>query len=101
MAALDRILVDKFSIEDAISFEELESYKNDDNWLLNHIFTMENVFEKYPKIVLNSRKEELFLNGVRLTFKESDGLYNIYSENGKYIGLGIVKDELLKRDIVI
>jgi hypothetical protein len=34
-----------------------------------------------------------------LTLEETDGLYNIYS-NGEYIGLGIIKNNLLKRDIV-
>lgn len=29
------------------------------------------------------------------------GIYNIYNQENKYIGLGIVKDELLKRDVII
>ena len=36
-----------------------------------------------------------------LTFKNPDDLYNIYDENGNYIGTGTIKNELLKRDIII
>ena len=60
-------------------------------------------FEKYfdnAKIDLNDRKLELFLNGVQLTHDLEDGLYRIYNNNN-FIGLGIVKNKLLKRDIVI
>ena len=60
---------------------------------------MQEFFENFPKITLNSRKKELFLNGVMLTYELDDGVYNIYSEE-QYIGLGIVKDRLLKRDII-
>lgn len=92
MSSLIRTVVDRFKIEDSYTFEDLEkgNYK---------IWKMEEIFSEIPKIELNSRKKELFLNGVMLTFEVSAGLYNIYSE-GKYIGLGIVKNNLLKRDIV-
>ena len=60
---------------------------------------MEEVFKEFPKIELNSRKKELFLNGVMLTNAVADNLYNIYC-NGQYIGLGTVKNNLLKRDII-
>ena len=42
----------------------------------------------------------LFLNGVKLSFNLKDGIYKIYS-NQQFIGIGVVKDKLLKRDIVI
>jgi tRNA pseudouridine55 synthase len=100
MAELNRILVDKFSIDEAISFEALEENKTNQEFLNNHLIKMEKVFENFPKLGLNSRKLELFLNGVNLTFNFSDGVYNIYS-NEKYIGLGIVKNKLLKRDVIL
>ena len=86
MSELKRIVVDKFKIEDSFSFEDIEkgNYK---------IITMQEFFENFPKITLNSRKKELFLNGVMLTYELDDGIYNIYSEE-QYIGLGIVKDRL-------
>ena len=42
----------------------------------------------------------IFKNGKGLKIT-NDGLYNIYGENKKYIGIGIVENNLLKRDVVI
>ena len=61
--------------------------------------TIEKYFESYPQIQLNAKKLQLFLNGVQLTHELDDGIYTIYSE-GKFIGVGTVKNKLLKRDIV-
>ena len=92
MKKLKRTKVDRFYIEDSYTFEDLENgkFKN---------ISMEELFKNLTKIDLNNRKKELFLNGVMLTYDLPDGLYNIYSNN-QYIGIGIVKDKLLKRDII-
>ncbi len=98
MLDLQRIQVDKFKIEDSLSFEDLE--KNKDN-IEKKLIKMEEVFKEFPNINLPENKIDLFLNGVNIRGfnKYQDGIYNIYCE--KYIGLGIVKDGCLKRDIVI
>ena len=101
MSSLQRVQVDNFFIEDALTFERLEENKNNQEFIEKNIISVQKVFEDFPKIKLNKRKEELYLNGVRLTFDLVDGVYNIYTFENKYIGLGIVKDKLLKRDIVI
>ena len=101
MSSLNRVQVEEFFIEDSITFEKLEENKNNKDFLENNIVSVQKVFKKLPNIKLNVRKEELYLNGVKLTFELEDGLYNIYTEESKYIGLGIVKDKLLKRDVVI
>lgn len=101
MSYLNRIVVNKFTIKNAIDFETLEKNKNNEIFLENNIFKMEEIFKDFPKLNLNSRKLELFLNGVMLTVKKLDGIYNIYDENNKYIGTGIIKKELLKRDIIL
>ena len=95
MNDLQRISVDNFKIEEAVTIEELEGKD-----IENKIISIEEIFKDLPKIELDSRKLELFLNGVQLTHNLEDGIYRIYSNN-KFIGLGIVKDKLLKRDIVI
>ena len=61
---------------------------------------MEEILKDLPKIEVEERKKELFLNGVRLTKKENDGLYNIYC-NQMYLGTGIIEKNLLKRDIIL
>ena len=100
MSFLKRIRVDRFVINKAITLEELE--KNSDNkvFLEENLINMDEIFKELPYIVLNNRKKELFLNGVMLTFEEKDGLYNIYN-NGIYLGTGIIKNNLLKRDVII
>lgn len=98
MSFLQRVLVDKFSIDDSIDFETLEKMKDT---IEEKLITMEEVFSNLNKLKLTDRKKELFLNGVMLTFNLDDGVYNIYDSENIYIGLGIIKNNLLKRDIVI
>ena len=52
-------------------------------------------------IVLNRKTMLLFLNGVKIKINNSDGIYRIYNENKKFIGSGIIDNNLLKRDIII
>lgn len=98
MSALKRTVVDKFEINDALTFEELEVSKDN---IKSRLIKMEEVFKDFESLKLNERKVELFLNGVMLTFDMKDGIYNIYDSNNKYLGTGTVKNKLLKRDIII
>lgn len=91
MKELQRVKVDNFTIDNSVKIEKLTE---------NNIISIEEVFENYQKIDLNDRKLELFLNGVMLTVELNDGLYRIYNKQ-KFIGLGIVKNKLIKRDVVI
>ena len=59
---------------------------------------MQELFNNYQSINLGERQLEKFLNGMLLKVNMEDGIYNIYSK--KYIGLGIIKDNRLKRDII-
>ena len=95
MKELQRISVNQFNIEDAVALEELEELN-----VQEKIISIEKIFKDKPDIKLNERKLELFLNGVQLTHELEDELYRVYSSN-KFIGLGIVKNKLLKRDVVI
>ena len=40
------------------------------------------------------------INGVKLDLDKTDGVYKTYN-NSKFIGIGVVENKLLKRDIVI
>ncbi len=101
MSALQRIDSGEFNITQAITLRELEENKENSHFINKKIIKMEKLFEEYPKIQLNKRKEVLFLNGVKLTFEKKDGLYNIYNCEQEYIGLGKVNNNLLKRDVII
>ena len=101
MSDLKRTNVDRFSIENAVTLDELEKNKNNTEFIKKHLVKMEDVFDSLPKITLNNRKKELFLNGVMLTFELEDGLYNIYDSFDTYLGTGVIKNRLLKRDIIL
>ena len=94
MKELKRTQVGEFIIEDSITIEELEG--NIDKYFI----TLEKYFENCEKINLNSKKLQLFLNGVQLTHELEDGIYTIYNDH-KFIGIGTIKNNLLKRDIII
>lgn len=94
MKELKRTQVGEFKIEDSVTIEELE------NNVEKNLITIEKYFENCKKINLNAKKLQLFLNGVQLTHDLEDGIYTIYSDE-KFIGIGTVKNKLLKRDIVV
>ncbi len=100
MSKLVRTRVNNFKLENAITLEELEIQKSNLNFFEKNIIKMEDLFHDFSKITLNERKKDLFLNGVMLSFELEDGIYNIYCDN-KYLGTGIVKQKLLKRDIIL
>lgn len=95
MKELQRTSVDKFKIEESINLEELS-----EDEAQKKILTIENIFKEKEKIYLNDKGVELFLNGVQLTRELEDDVYRVYTDN-RFIGLGIIKNKLLKRDIVI
>ena len=99
MKELTRTLVGNFNIEDSIKINEIEQLN--ENELESKIINIEKIFENKGKIVLNNYKLKHFLNGVKLTQKMKDGIVCIYNENKEFIGIGIIKDELLKRDVII
>lgn len=96
MKDLKRIQVGEFNIKDSITIEELENQEI----VSNKFITIEKYFNDYEKIVLNEKKLQLFLNGVQLTYELKDGIYKIYKEN-EFVGIGTVKNKLLKRDIIL
>ena len=96
MKELKRIQVGEFNIKDSITIEELENQEI----VSNKFITIEKYFSNSENIVLNERKFQLFLNGVQLTYELKDGIYKIYKEN-EFIGIGTVKNKLLKRDIIL
>ena len=100
MKKLNRIKVGNFSIEKSVTIQKvLENRENKLFWD-NNFITIEIFFENYNSIELNNRKNELFLNGVKLTENREDGFYKIYYNN-KFIGIGTVENKLLKREIVL
>ncbi len=104
MKELERISVGQFDISNSITIEDLEKNKNSAEFINKHFITIEDYFKSLNennKIYLENRKIPLFLNGVKHTFPLSDGLYRIYDKNNYFIGIGMVKNTLLKREIIV
>ena len=100
MLNLNRIQVGPFDISNSITLEELKNQAEFKNIINKNLITVEQLFKEKENIELNDKKLELFLNGVKLTQSKPDGIYKIYNNNN-FIGIGIIKDNLLKRDIII
>ena len=100
MYNLNRIKVGDFDILNAINIDEIQKSDNPKEIIENSLITIEKLFDLKESIDLNDKKLTLFLNGVQLTQKNEGGIYRIYNKN-KFIGIGTIKNNLLKRDIVI
>ena len=94
MENLIRTKVNNYSINNAVELENI-----DEKTIKNSIISIERIFEATEKIDINSRKLELFLNGVMLAYNLPDNIYRVYSNN-EFIGIGIINKGLLKRDII-
>lgn len=97
MKVLRRTRVGDFKIENAVKIEEI---KENEKLLEEKTISLEKFFENKEKIELNNKELELFLNGVQLNKKNIDEVYKIYNQN-KFIGVGIIKENKLKREIVL
>lgn len=98
MKDLKRTKVGDFEIKEAITIDELkEKFEKND---FSDVITIENIFKDMPKIELNENNIKQYLNGVKIVKRNQDGIYRIYYKN-EFNGIGIVKDNKLKRDLVI
>ena len=98
MKELKRTMVGDFRIENAVTIKELQSKLNEND--LSDIISIEEIFKDNKNIELSGNNIEKYLNGVKISVKYGDGIYNIYF-NGEFNGIGIVSDGKLKRDIVL
>lgn len=87
MSYLRRVKTGEFSIDNAVTLEEINEEK---------IIPMEKLFDN--KIVIEKDLEKL-LNGMSLACDKPDGLYSLYTNH--YIGIGKITDKKLKREIIL
>ena len=120
MKELKRTVVGDFKIENAITLEELrEKIENKD---YSCIISVEEIFKEKDRIDLKSQNYSKYVNGVKLEVENckiteldvtlrnikaepkecnlKDEVYRIYLDN-KFLGLGIVSENKLKRDLII
>ena len=100
MSDLTRLKVGEFSIQKSISLEKILNSENPKEELEKNIITIEELFDKKDSIELSSKELTLFINGVKLQKNKEDDIYKIYN-NTNFIGIGIIKDKMLKREIIL
>ena len=102
---LKRTQVGEFYIKDAITINEFKEKleKND----LSNIITIEQIFKDKNEINLQKKYLKQYINGVNLEITKineklnyKNDIYRIYVDN-KFIGLGTIENNILKRDLVI
>lgn len=97
MLELQRIQVGEFNILNSVTLEQIE---NNPIELEKNLITIEDIFKDKEIINLDDKKLQLFLNGVQLNTNKEEGIYKIYNAN-IFIGIGCIKNNKLKRDIVL
>lgn len=93
MQELNRTQVGEFSINQACKIEILEKGE------IPYI-SIEELMKDKDRISIEKKRLQPFLNGVKLTIKKPNGVYRVYCEQ-EFIGIGVVSQELLKRDIIL
>jgi len=100
MKELKRIQVGEFNIKDSITLDELEDrISNNKDFKL---FRIEDIFSDIDYVDLEEKTLEKYLNGVKIDINKNinEDMCRVYY-NQEFIGIGIIKDNKLKRDIVI
>ena len=87
MTSLRRIRNGEFKIEDAVEIDEISEEK---------IMSIEKLFDK--KIEIGNNEKRL-VNGEKIPCNMPNGIYKIYSN--KFIGIGEIRDNFLKRKIIL
>ena len=98
MSSLQRTRVGRFKIENSVTIDELEKNEQNNEFLNKNLISIEEIF--IDKEIINLDDTKSFLNGVKIKIKKEDGIYRIYNNNN-FMGTGIIKNNLLKRDLVI
>lgn len=102
MSNLNRTRVGDFRIEQAVRISDVvdDECVINSNIIKDNFISIEKFFYEYKSFSFNDLKLFKFLNGVMINVNLEDGIYRIYNKN-IFIGIGIVKNNRIKRDIIV
>lgn len=101
MSELIRTKAGQFVLEKAIDLDVVKTLFNEEIEA-KYLIGIEEAFIDYKKIILRSDNElKLFLNGMMLIKKMPNDVYRVYDKDSKFIGLGVIQNNILKRDVVL
>lgn len=102
MKELNRVSVGDFNIKNSIKIQDFEEQIKNKNY--SSIITIEQMFEKNRKITLcNDEELKKYLNGVLIninSIENKEDICTVYC-NEKFIGLGTIQNNKLKRELVV
>lgn len=97
MMELERMQTGNFIIQESVELYQFLRLDRED--MLKHIIPIEDYYRSEKKIILDRDDYTKYINGMLLTFEETDKLVRVYKTDG-YSGIGEIKDNKLKRFIV-
>lgn len=101
MKELNRIRVGNFRIEQSVKISNIISNNSINKSVIeNNFISIERFFEKKESVILNDSDLFKFLNGVEVDINTNDGIYKVYNKEN-FIGIGIIQNNRIKRDIII
>ena len=93
MAELERLRVGEFDISQSIEIKDIKP---------SNLISIEELFKDVPNVELSENRLKQLLNGMKIKCdtEEINGPCKVYC-NDKFVGIGVQKSGILKRDIII
>lgn len=95
MSSLRRVKAGLFSVENAVSIEQVAAAVNDGS-VEKLLLPVDSLFAEHPCFNVNASNEKKLRNGNIINCSERNGTYRVYSESGEFLLLGEVSDSKLK-----
>ena len=91
MAALRRVSAGEYTIAEAVPLAELLETQEPEKYLRD----VDTMFRNYPAVTLTANQEKRCRNGNAFTNPMADGTYRAYSQNGEFLMLAKVEDNVM------
>lgn len=88
MAALRRVTAGEYTVEKAVSLQELTETQTPERYLL----PVDSLFSQYEKVVLTPNQEKRCRNGNSFSVNLQSGQYRAYSQSGEFLMLAQVEN---------
>ena len=94
MSSLRRLEVGRFSLENAVTLEQVQDYVNRGE-AEKLLMPVDKLFDYCPECTVNEKLEKKLRCGNYIDMELEDGEYRVYSESGEFLLLGAVKNKVL------
>ena len=91
MAALRRVSAGAYTLNDAVTLEELVAARKPETYLS----AVDTLFAEYDQVTLTANQEKRCRNGNSFSLSVPDGTYRAYSQNGEFLMLAQVRDGIM------